>query len=347
MNIRTNIDQLRSENDAVSETTIPSYAELLTGSHGGPAGTSWGIWGPDDEKGAMNLLTEERTAKAAALVKRGTRFGLTLDLTEPSPPMFGRAPFEHTLTHLPNSTDDRLDGFYPQASSQWDGLCHVAHPDLGFYNGVPKEQITGGRGSRLGVDNWAREGIAARFVVLDIAGFYERRGAPLDYTSSKAFGADVLDAVCADQGVEVTPGTILLLHTGWFDWYRQLHAATKTQLSTLVPTLDVSEDLHSMPTCPGLARDESVAAWLWDHGVPAVAADNPGLEALPFSRASVEGWLHYRLLPMLGIAIGELWKLDELTADCRVDGVWEGLIVAAPLNIPGGVGSPTNAVAIK
>jgi kynurenine formamidase len=102
-----------------------------------------------------------------------------------------------------------------------------------------------------------------------------------------------------------------------------------------------------MPSAPGLESDESVAAWLWDHGVAAVAADNIGVEALPFSRTSVETWLHYRLIAMLGMALGELWDLDALTRDCRDDGRWEGLLVASPLHAPGGSGSPANAMALK
>ena len=79
----------------------------------------------------------------------------------------------------------------------------------------------------------------------------------------------------------------------------------------------------------------------------AVAADNPALEAMPFSRESVDGWLHYRLIPMLGIAVGELWQLDPLADDCARDGVWEGMLTSAPLRVPGGIGSPANALALK
>ena len=32
---------------------------------------------------------------------------------------------------------------------------------------------------------------------------------------------------------------------------------------------------------------------------------------------------------------------------CAADGVYEAFLVSAPLNAPGGIGSPANAVAIK
>ena len=45
--------------------------------------------------------------------------------------------------------------------------------------------------------------------------------------------------------------------------------------------------------------------------------------------------------------IGELWWLDALADDCAQDGVYEFFLVTQPLNLPRGVGSPPNAVAIK
>lgn len=45
--------------------------------------------------------------------------------------------------------------------------------------------------------------------------------------------------------------------------------------------------------------------------------------------------------------IGEVWDLEELARDCTQDGVYEFFLVSVPLNLPGGVGSPANAYAIK
>jgi hypothetical protein len=36
-----------------------------------------------------------------------------------------------------------------------------------------------------------------------------------------------------------------------------------------------------------------------------------------------------------------------LAADCAADGVYDMFAVSAPMNAPGGIGSPANAVAIK
>jgi len=50
---------------------------------------------------------------------------------------------------------------------------------------------------------------------------------------------------------------------------------------------------------------------------------------------------------MLGMVVGELWRLDELADDCEADGVYDCMLVVKPLNVIGGVGSPPNATAIK
>ena len=59
------------------------------------------------------------------------------------------------------------------------------------------------------------------------------------------------------------------------------------------------------------------------------------------------GFLHRRLIPLLGMALGELWSLDAPAEDCAADGVYECMVVSIPLNLPGGIGSPANAIAIK
>jgi kynurenine formamidase len=96
---------------------------------------------------------------------------------------------------------------------------------------------------------------------------------------------------------------------------------------------------------PGLDPSVETAGWLWDRGIAAIAADNPALEALRVDAAV--GFQHRRLIALQGMAIGELWDLEELAEDCAQDGVYEFMLVAAPLYIPGGVGSPANAYAIK
>ena len=57
--------------------------------------------------------------------------------------------------------------------------------------------------------------------------------------------------------------------------------------------------------------------------------------------------MHPHLLGRLGIPIGELWWLDALADACAADGRYEFLVTSAPLNLPGGIGSPANALALR
>ena len=49
-----------------------------------PPGSNWGEFGPDDQLGRLNYLTEENTLKAAREIRTGKRFCLSLPLNVPS-----------------------------------------------------------------------------------------------------------------------------------------------------------------------------------------------------------------------------------------------------------------------
>ncbi len=57
--------------------------------------------------------------------------------------------------------------------------------------------------------------------------------------------------------------------------------------------------------------------------------------------------MHQEMIAMLGFAIGELWSLDELAADSDESGKYDCAVIAKPLNLVGGVGSPANAIALR
>jgi hypothetical protein len=52
------------------------------------------------------------------------------------------------------------------------------------------------------------------------------------------------------------------------------------------------------------------------------------------------------MLSMWGMPIGELWDLEGLAEKCKELGRWTFLLTSAPVNVPGGVGSPPNALAM-
>ncbi len=312
-------------------TDVPRYRDLPQIPELG-APHSWDVFGRNDELGRINLLTEDVVREAAKEVRRGTIFNLALPLNQPDPPWGGRrTPYVHIIDEGKGGQDDRLDNFYLQGSSQWDALRHIRAREFGFYGGRQSD-TAGPNGTALGIDKWAEHGMVGRGVLIDVARFLEAEDKPLDPRGDAAIDVDLLQRVLARQQVALRTGDMILLRTGYVGAFLAASRSDRIAMSAERRT-------------PGLEGSRAMAEFLWDSGVVAIGADNPAVENVPGSAAV--GSLHRRLIPLLGFALGELFALDALAEDCAVDGRYTCCLVAAPLNLPGGVGSPANTIAIK
>ena len=292
---------------------------------------AWNAFGPGDDLGTVNHLTPERVVAAAGLVRTGQVFDLSWPLELPDPPLYGREPLRHEIyVQTRNDRDERLDSFFPQGSSQWDGLRHVRCREFGFYGGLTDEFEPGP--GRLGIEHWADHGMVGRGVLLDVAHLFAEQGDPLDPHAARSITWEDLQATAEAQRVDLRPGDILCIRLGWAEAYEELDAPGRAR---------VAEEM----SFPGLSAAESMARFLWDHQVAALACDNPAVEVSPGDPAV--GSLHRRLIPCLGMALGELFRFGGLAAACRADGRWDFLTVAVPLKVSGAVGSPANTVAIR
>lgn len=56
--------------------------------------------------------------------------------------------------------------------------------------------------------------------------------------------------------------------------------------------------------------------------------------------------LHSYLVSMMGMPIGELWDLKALSEYCAMVKKYSFLLTSIPLNVPGSIASPPNAIAI-
>jgi kynurenine formamidase len=316
---------------------VPEYADLPHFDRT-PEKHAWGVFGKDDQLGTINHLTPDRVVAAAKLVRTGKVINLSLPLNFPTTLYNGttRAGYQHKMTVNRGGRDDLLDNFAMQGSSQWDGLRHVRYREYGYYGGRQDEDVDGK--GELGIEHWAGHGIIGRGVLMDAVRFHEERGTPIDATQRVVItGADI-EAFLAARGTSVQPGDILLLRTGWLRWFQSLDTEGQEALRGRLG------GEFAIDT-PGYDPSAEGAGWLWDQRIAAIAADNPALEALKVLPET--SFQHRRLIAMQGMAIGELWDLEALAADCAADGVYEFMLVSAPLNVPGAVGSPINAYAIK
>lgn len=306
----------------------PVYADL-------PDGCAWEHLDP--ALGSLALLTPERVAAAARLVKTGRRFGLDLPLDEPNPPFFGREPIQHHVFQLMDHVlDDRLDSFYPQGSTQWDGFGHYSHSERGYFMGRTAAEVQSGA---PGVEAWAERGLAGRGVLLDVARHVQIAG-----DSSFVVTPDLLDQTAAAQGVEIQPGDVLCVRVGWMAWYRGLGPDARAALA------EASRTFVGI-RIPGVGPGPDVAEWCWEHGIAAIAVDNPTVEPFPPDVGDGElgpnDMVHVKVMVYLGIPLGEFFDFETLAEDCAADGVYEFLFTSKPLGIVGGIGSPPNAIALK
>ncbi len=316
-------------------TDLPTYAELQA-RQDGPPGSSWGLFGADDEIGALNLVGPDEVVAASRLVRKGAVFSLDypVNVFEPTE---RRPNAVHTvITMASDWRDDYLDGFYLQQTSQVDGLRHVRHAAHGFYGGADPDRVVAGDPT-IGVNHWADRGIVGRGVLIDVAGHREQAGRPLDHAAGEPITVDLLDETLAAQGVTLSPGDLLVIRTDYPAYLAGLGGPHPAAVA-------------------GLEQSHEMLAWLWDHRIPLAASDNTALECSPVVATSpfrtaeggpAAGLMHPQLIALLGMVVGELWRLDELAADCADDGVYEFLLVVKPLNVVGGVGSPPNATAVK
>jgi kynurenine formamidase len=325
----------------MSETT-PTYDRLLLRTDA-PPGSSWGLFHDDPERGMANFAGAEQVLRGQAAIRDGMVFSLdyAADAFEPSMSRSRRPPAQTVTSAHPDSFDDVWDGYWPQASSHIDGLRHRRAHGYGFYNGVPDTSITAGT-PQLGVQVWAEKPIAGRAVLADVARHRADTGSPIDHRAGEPLSLTDITSALTAQGSSIEPGDILLLHTGWAEWFLGLgpddRAAAKTRRHTT-----------------GIAQSSEFLAWLWDSRVALLGTDTFAVEALPASPESPfhesagkddGGMMHQELIAKLGCPLGELWHLGELAAQCARTGRYEAFLTVKPLNLPGAVGSPANATAI-
>jgi kynurenine formamidase len=124
----------------------------------------------------------------------------------------------------------------------------------------------------------------------------------------------------------------LLVRVGWLKSYLASSAEERVKVA-------------QSPNAPGVEATTRMAGWLWDNRIAAVASDSPAFEAV--NTQALNEMLHPHLLAFFGMPIGEMWDLEGLADDCAADKRYSFFLTSAPLNIPGGVGSPPNALAVK
>ncbi len=304
--------------------------------------SNWGKWGPDEEIGTLNYITPEVIKNAATLIKQGKVIPLGMNATPGvSPKWPGR---NGLIRHMAADGADFLVkrawgnlastestiSIEDHGSTHLDPLVHVWWGNCTYNNYPAPEVISRFDGVNKGSTNGYLPKSFTRGVLIDVAKYLG-----VDYVDkidgSNVLTPEMIDKVAAAQGVKITPGTAVLIRTGWMKKW----TGAKKPFAL--------GDSHVGISC-------GIEKWLQEKKVSVFGTDNVAIEAIPATEECNKFYqvglipMHIGVLSMLGLPMLELMDLDELAADCAKNGVYEFAFSFAPFryyNASGGLVSPT------
>jgi kynurenine formamidase len=301
---------------------------------------NWGRWGDDDQKGAVNYLTNEAVLEGVQTVSDGNVFtlGTPIGDDEGEPLWPERADAQHFMNidhgHYASgkadgvgtreSADDLIH-MYLHGATHFDALGHVWY-DGKLYNEFDQTTTMGGL-QYCDIHPIADHGVVGRAVLLDVA---RHRGVDhLDASARITLGE--LRECAAEQETEIRDRSILLVRSGWIE---RFYAD--------------DEDFYQDPYRePGITYSDELVEWFDEKQIAAYCTDTVASEQTISDTTGTPHPLHPIFLRDLGIPLNELCLLDDLAADCADDGRYDMLYVGAPLKVRRASGAPANPVAIK
>lgn len=285
-------------------------------------------YGPDDTRGASNELSAERLLAALRIPARGEIVELALPLRASSPRLPSQS-WKQAIRAEGASEEHR--GGSTNRDTYLDELvvgglhngCHIdalGHGGIDgrFYNGRTLAEIFHPDGLRaLGIERagpWICRGVC-----LDVAAALGAERLEGGF----AIEPEHLEDACRRQGVTISAGDAVLLHTGW----AQLYEADPQRYSATEP-----------------GADWEAAHWLTERRVSLVGADNWGFEVVPSepTRPGQEFPVHQHLLAETGTNILENIDTSPLARLAQS----EFLFVASPAKIAGATAGAVNPLAL-
>ncbi|HEY7444880.1 MAG TPA: cyclase family protein [Vicinamibacterales bacterium] len=280
-------------------------------------------WGANDQRGAANRITPTKVLEAKGMISKGTiyQLGRVYEAGMPLPAT------RHYSLHIPQAYviqsknqgtyhDEVISGELGQIGTQFDGLGHFGIGDL-FYNGNRRADFAQPGGlTKLGIENVGA--IFTRGVLIDVP---RLKGVAQLAAGYEIAPADITGAL-KRQGVEIRPGDVVLIHTGW-------------------GALWMKDNARYLASAPGLGL--AAAQLLADREVTVVGADTSAVEVSPNPDRSLAAPVHQLLIARNGIYLHE----NVITEELARDAAYEFAYVFAPLRLKGATGSPGNPIAIR
>ena len=296
-----------------------------------PIGSKWwpSRWGAQDQRGAVNLITEKKVIEGAGLIQTGKVYQLGR-VYEYGMPLPGKRHFSLTIPGVPTSEptgenrmvshDEMFSGEIGQIGTQMDGLGHVGvrlEDDDYFYNGFRLSEFGDSYGlKKLGVENIGA--FFTRGVLIDVA---RARGVERLEPGYVITVADLRKALDVEK-MRINSGDVVLIRTGHgLLWMKDNETYGEGE--------------------PGIGLD--AAKWLIDKDIAMVGADNWAIEVVPHEDPQRPFEVHQWTLTRNGIYHIENINLEALASDQ----VYEFAFIFAPVPFKGATGSPGNPIAVR
>lgn len=275
-------------------------------------GYGW-IWGPNDEIGALNMLTPQRVMAAMKIPTQGKVYDLGALYDRASFQWPGHSPAEVISFRTPEGLKRQKDlAFLEGKAARWhsnavfindnvgtqiDSLCHITvGDDNHWYNGYKEADWGGNFGPRKACAD-KMPPIITRGVLIDVAGLKNQVPLPGEYEITP----DDLKAALSRQNVDIQPGDAVFIRTGIMSlWGEAGHDKAK-----LAPHDSAGIGL---PAAKFLVEEK---------GAILIGADTSGLECTGKCWKNPADFypVHVYLLAEQGVYIGEFHNLEELAKD--------------------------------
>ncbi len=297
--------------------------------------SNWGRWGTDDERGTLNLITDEHRRRAAGLVREGITVSCAHDIVT------GTVNAQRYMVATGLDRDEcgaharpgASDGGRSSVAAEYLGMIfhgmtitHLDAPSHVFwnglmYNGAPASLVTDRHGATRSDVRAVSQGVATRGVLLDVAALLGvdpmEPGTPITPAH--------LDEASERAGIRVGPGDVLLVRTG---------EAARRSRAGMTYTGSHQPGLHA-----------SCLPWLRERDVALLGSD-VAQDVRPTGVARFSMPIHTVGLVAMGLWLIDNCDLDPLAAMCNRLRRWEFSFVLAPLRFRGATGSPCNPLAI-
>jgi len=291
--------------------------------------SNWGRWGKDDQRGALNFITDRKRASAAKLVESGETVSLSLPLAtvaaadNPTPVMHLMQQVghdSHEVELLPYSADYFAIAPHGLANTHLDALCHVFHKGK-MYNGFDANEV-GSHGAKKCAIDVASQGVISRGVLLDIPKIKK-----VDWLENGVhiFPED-FEAAEKDHRVRVEEGDVLFVRTG-----RAKRRKAKGAWDAL------KEGMAGL--------DATCLPWLHERKIAVLGSDGIS-DVVPSGYSELALPIHTCVLVMMGLHLIGNADLDALAETCARNGRYAFQFIMAPLVLKQGTASPVNPLAL-